>query len=172
MFKSNNIPTIIFAGIIMSFALTLHTSVPRADYFVAEVRSAVLVHLANQSRTHHDTNLATLQINPLLSLAAQMKANDMIQYHYFSHNNPYESYKTTWYWFDRVGYPVDAWRGENLAVDFTTSEGVHRAWMRSPDHRENILLDHYTDIGIATARGLVDGVMTTVVVEMFSGSYE
>ncbi|MFQ5541147.1 MAG: CAP domain-containing protein, partial [Candidatus Paceibacteria bacterium] len=44
---------------------------------------------------------------------------------------------------------------------------VERAWMDSPSHRANILNEHFTEIGIATAEGVYQGRQTTFVVQMF-----
>ena len=41
--------------------------------------------------------------------------------------------------------------------------------MRSSGHKANILYDRYTEIGVATASGIIDGISTTVVVQMFGG---
>ena len=39
--------------------------------------------------------------------------------------------------------------------------------MNSPEHRNNILNDSYTDIGIAVENGLIDGKDTTLVVALY-----
>ena len=135
--------------------------------FLAEVQAALLIDLTNSSRSSQ--NLATLKMNPLLTLAAQLKADDMVRHNYFAHIDPGDKEKTPWYWFELVGYPTNAWRGENLAADFYRSEDAHRAWMRSSGHKANILYDRYTEIGVATASGIIDGISTTVVVQMFGG---
>ena len=124
---------------------------PNSDY-IAAIFATVLVDQTNQSRMTE--NLSSLSVNTTLERAAQLKADDMASKSYFSHNSP--DGKTPWYWFDQVGYDYAA-AGENLAVNFTDSKDITEAWMRSPTHRANIMNGNYTEIGIATARGLYKG---------------
>ncbi|HEX2792372.1 MAG TPA: CAP domain-containing protein [Candidatus Paceibacterota bacterium] len=129
---------------------------------MAAVISAVLVDLANDDRT--DAALPALTVNPKLVAAAQAKADDMAAKSYFAHTSPDGT--TSWQWFKDAGYAY-ASAGENLAVDFNDSENVERAWMDSPTHRANILSGKFTEIGIATAVGELDGKRTVFVVQMF-----
>ncbi len=128
----------------------------------AAVISSVLVDLANDDRGAN--SLGGLAINPVLSAAAQAKANDMAAKGYFAHVSPEGI--NSWYWFTQAGYKF-SYAGENLAVDFSDSIDVERAWMNSPTHRANILNGHFTEIGIATAQGTYRGRPTTFVVQMF-----
>jgi uncharacterized protein YkwD len=130
--------------------------------YVAAVISAVLVDLANEDRA--ELALPKLTTNPLLTAAAQAKANDMAQKGYFSHTTP-EGYDS-WHWFKQVGYDY-RFAGENLAVNFSDSADVEAAWMASPTHRDNIVSPRYTEIGIATAVGMYQGRETVFVVQMF-----
>lgn len=128
----------------------------------ASVVSSVLVDLANTDRVA--SNLGTLAVNPVLVAAAQAKANDMAAKGYFAHTSP--DGLDSWHWFKQAGYNFQH-AGENLAVDFSDSADVERAWMNSPTHRANILNGKYTEIGIATASGFYQGRPTTFVVQMF-----
>jgi hypothetical protein len=130
--------------------------------YVAAVLSAVLVDLANQDRT--ELALADLKVNPLLIEAAQAKANDMAAKGYFSHTSP-EGYDS-WHWFKEAGYDYQ-YAGENLAVNFSDSGDVEKAWMNSPSHHDNIVNPHYTEIGIAVATGTYQGRATVFAVQMF-----
>ena len=129
---------------------------------VASVLAAVLVDLANGDRAA--AQVGSLRINPQLVAAAQAKANDMATKGYFAHVSP--EGKDSWYWFKQVGYSFE-YAGENLAVDFSDSGDVERAWLNSPLHRENILNAQFAEIGIATAEGLYEGHRATFVVQMF-----
>lgn len=130
--------------------------------FLALVKSAVLVDLTNESR--EASNVHKLAINPVLEQAAQMKANDMAAKSYFAHTSPEGI--TPWYWFGQAGYDY-RYAGENLAVNFSESAHVRDAWLNSPSHRDNLLQDKFTEIGIATAEGYYKGRKTTFVVQMF-----
>ncbi len=124
--------------------------------------NSVLVDETNENRSEADLN--TLHVNPVLQAAAQAKANDMATKGYFAHVTP-EGF-SPWYWFDFYGYNY-VYAGENLAVDFTDSKDVTDAWMRSPLHRANILNNHFTEIGIASARGVFQGHEAVFVVQLF-----
>ncbi|HSW77451.1 MAG TPA: CAP domain-containing protein [Candidatus Chromulinivoraceae bacterium] len=116
----------------------------------------------NQQRSSN--NLQSLKLSDALSRAAFMKAQDMFKQQYWAHTAP--DGKTPWYWFNEVGYNY-AYAGENLAKDFSTAGAVTTAWMASPDHRANILDAHYTEMGIATVDGSLEGRPTTLVVVLY-----
>lgn len=143
------------------FLLYHADKLPRSGY-LAEIFSTVLVKQTNEERV--DNNLSTLRTSALLTKAAQLKANDMAEKGYFSHNTP--DGKDSWYWFTLAGYAY-AYAGENLAVNFTDSSDVTRAWMQSPDHRANIVNGNFQEVGIATAEGTYKGKSTTFVVQLF-----
>ena len=129
---------------------------------VAAVVSAILVDLANGDRV--EGGLDELAINPILVAVAQAKANDMAMSGYFAHVSPEGI--DPWHWFQEEGYEYEH-AGENLAIDFSDSSDVERAWMNSPTHRDNILSGNFTEIGIATAQGMYQGRETTFVVQAF-----
>lgn len=150
--------------ILGSFTLTAYEAnlVKNDTGFLAAVLPSVLVTLANDDRT--DRGVEPLVYSEVLEHAAQMKANDMAEHSYFAHTSP--KGVTPWYWFEKVGYDFK-YAGENLAVDFEESEDVDDAWMASPHHRRNILETRFTQIGIATARGMHDGEEAVYVVQLF-----
>lgn len=120
-----------------------------------------LIQLANAERVKE--HLSELRQSPALEIAAQEKARDMRINDYFSHDSP--SNITPWYWIkQRYEY---VYAGENLAMDFLTSSGVHEAWLKSPTHRANILSEHFKEIGIAVVPADINGKHTTIVVQMF-----
>ncbi len=130
--------------------------------YLASVKAAFLVDLTNKDRAAE--GLPKLSINQNLVAAAGMKANDMSSKSYFAHISP--DGKNPWYWIKESGYKY-VYAGENLAVNFTSSEDVEDAWMESPTHRKNILNTRFTEIGIATASGVYKGDNTVFVVQMF-----
>ncbi len=153
----------VFAGAIFGiFTLAFVSNHLLNSPSLAAVISAVLVDLTNGDRAAH--TVGGLSVNPLLTAAAQAKANDMAARGYFAHVSP--DGKNSWYWFREAGYSF-IYAGENLAVDFYDSGDVERAWMNSPTHRRNILDGNFTEIGIATAQGTYQGRPTTFVVQMF-----
>jgi len=154
------IALIALAGFVFS---SIHTVVllNNSD-FLAAVLPRVLVDLANEDRGENALN--SLTPNSTLEIAAQLKADHMAQNSYFAHVSP--DGVTPWHWFIEAGYQFVA-AGENLAVNFSDSEDVEDAWMNSPGHRANILNDDFTEIGIATSRGIYKGQETVFVVQLF-----
>lgn len=129
---------------------------------VAAVVSAVLVELSNKGRA--EASVPTLQESSLLKAAAQAKADDMAQKGYFAHFDT--AGKAPWDWIQEAGYTYK-YAGENLAVQFTDSEDVVRAWLNSPAHRQNLLDTRFTEVGIALSTGMYEGRPTVFVVQMF-----
>ncbi len=130
--------------------------------YLSSVISSVLVEKTNKTRLNNGEN--QLAINDLLVLSAQMKANDMAEKGYFAHISP--DGKDPWYWLNKAGYQYKN-AGENLAVNFFDSDEVHDAWMNSPTHKENILRNGFTEIGIATAEGTYKGKKAIFVAQFF-----
>jgi len=150
------------AVVISMFVTLLHSAVFLGSGFLASILPAVLVDLANQDRSIQ--GLMSLTVNPILTEAAQKKANDMAARGYFAHTSP--SGVTPWFWFKNAGYQFTN-AGENLAINFYDSKDIETAWMNSPGHRANILNKNFTEIGVAMAEGMYQGRQTTFVVQMF-----
>ena len=112
--------------------------------------------------------LAPLVLNPELTKAAQMKAQDMFAKDYWAHVSPDGT--TPWVWIRKSGYNY-LYAGENLARGFDSSDSVLNAWMNSPEHRANLLSPNYTDIGFAVQSGMLTGTDTTLVVQEFGSPY-
>ncbi len=135
--------------------------------FMAAVLPSVVVNYANNDR--HKASEFSLKENPLLVKAAELKAKDMATRGYFSHEGP--NGETPWTWLDKVGYAY-VYAGENLAVNFFDSADVHRAWMNSPAHRENLLDKKFTEIGVGMAPGKFEGRDSIYVVEFFGSTVD
>lgn len=129
-----------------------------------ELSRSDLYTLTNQAREAQ--HLPDLRANSKLEAAAQLKLADMISQDYFAHTSP--SGVQPWTWFDKTNYDYQV-AGENLAMDFTSSQQVMTAWLNSPEHRQNIMLPGFTDIGIAVGSGVISGQTRTIVVQEFGG---
>jgi len=115
------------------------TSAPQAGLSQDEQK---LLNLINQERTK--AGLAALKADAALMDVARLKAKDMVQNNYFSHQSP------------TYGSPFDMMRqfgisfktaGENIAGN-STEEGATKAWMNSEGHRKNILNGNFNLTGI------------------------
>lgn len=106
-----------------------------------------MLQLVNQARSQN--NLPPLALDMQVTNVARVKAQDMIDNSYFSHNSP------------KYGSPFDMMKsfgvdyvkaGENIAGNQSV-ENAHNALMNSPGHRANILSPDYTHIGIGIKKG-------------------
>jgi hypothetical protein len=110
--------------------------------------------------------LVLLVKNSLLDEIAQAKVEDMFARQYFEHVSP--SGEGISQVAEAFGYEFIT-IGENLALgNYANDQALVQAWMNSPGHRENILGDSYSEIGIALARGTFEGNMTWLAVQVFA----
>jgi uncharacterized protein YkwD len=122
-----------------------------------------LIELTNLDR--RNAGLIELKRSSLLDQAAFAKAQNMFEEDYWDHFGP--NGESPWQFIRATGYDPYRYAGENLAKGFSTSEGVHQAWMASPTHKENIMESNYRDIGFAVVDGYLEGEKVTLVVQMF-----
>jgi len=113
----------------------------------SDISSENIVLLVNRERTNR--GLIPLRENIGLHNAATTKSMDMINRNYFDH---YAYGLTPWDFMLSYNYNYLT-AGENLAMDFETSEGVVSAWMKSPSHRANILNPDFQDVGVGIVKG-------------------
>lgn len=161
--RARTVAFVLLIALLAEGALLFGTSqlAPRSGLFGIIVANT-LIDETNQNRLANDES--ALVVSPLLTTAAQEKADDMVANNYFAHTSP--AGLTPWYWFQQVGYGF-TYAGENLAVNFSDSADVTNAWMNSAEHRANILNVSFTQIGIATAKGTYEGHPAVYVVELF-----
>ena len=106
-----------------------------------------IFNLINKQRT--DSGLSALKNDNEVQRVARIKAQDMVNNNYFSHQSP------------KYGSPFDMLKsfkisyksaGENIAGNSTNSGAVN-AWMDSSGHRANILnnIFNYTGIGVVSS---------------------
>ena len=119
------------------------------------------------NRVRINNNLARLQPNSKLDLAASEKLKDMADKEYFAHNSPQGV--SPWHWIDKSGYNY-TYAGENLALGFFNAPSTVSAWMNSPTHRTNIINTNYSEIGVATGKVTINGATNILVVQMFGQS--
>ncbi|GEL76786.1 CAP domain-containing protein [Tenuibacillus multivorans] len=99
--------------------------------------------LVNEEREKH--GLDPLEFSVEVSQVARTKSQDMADNNYFSHESP--TYGSP---FDMMkDFGVDYWSaGENIAMGQRTPEQVMDGWMNSDGHRENILQESFTHLGV------------------------
>lgn len=106
-----------------------------------------MLKLLNDARVQN--NLSPLIVDMELTNIARIKAQDMIDNNYFSHNSP------------KYGDPFDMMKafgikyvmaGENIAGNQDV-QNAQNALMNSPGHRANILNPDFTHIGLGIQKG-------------------
>ncbi|AKM82865.1 hypothetical protein A2422_02750 [Candidatus Woesebacteria bacterium RIFOXYC1_FULL_31_51] len=161
MNKNNFFKSIIISSAIFIFAfvfLAIPNLVKASGLSVENVYNEV-----NQTRIQNGQ--LALKKNNLLTLAAQRKAQDLISYGYWAHNNPTTG-ATPWKFILATGYRGRL-AGENLGRDYGDTGSLIGAWLASPTHKQNLLSNRYKETGIALATGVVNGQTRTVIVQMF-----
>ena len=150
---------VVIIGIVAnSFLSTYGVLGANSDY-----SPSTLLTSTNQQRTAVDQS--ELTINPLLTAAAQAKAEDMAARNYWSHDTP--DGQAPWSFITAAGYNYEL-AGENLAYGFNGAEEAVAGWMNSPGHRANILNAGYQNVGfgiVTVANYQGKGEQTIVVAE-------
>lgn len=135
--------------------------------YAANIPVDQIVSLTNQKRS--EIGVGSLTYSDTLSEAARQKGEDMLRQGYWAHVAPDGT--EPWDFFANVGYAY-RYAGENLARDFSNPTSAVEAWMASTSHRENLLSDRYKEIGVAVVEGDLNGVDTTIIVQLFGTKSE
>lgn len=112
-------------------------------------------------------NKDKLNLNNNLVNAAQKKAEDMSQMHYFGDISP--DGVTAWNYITNSGY-IYAIAGEDIALTNKHTTDILNAWKTSSPHKDNLLNNNFSDVGIGIAK--IDGIKSyknASVVVMFFG---
>lgn len=117
-----------------------------------------VVNLVNAERAN--LRLKPLSIDKNAATAAELRAREIKKS--FSHTRPDGSAFSTVLKENGVSYRTS---GENIASGQRTPEEVVKSWMNSKGHRENILSDKYTSIGV----GYYENGGTAYWVQLFIG---
>lgn len=116
--------------------------------------------LINAQRTKN--GLSSLKIDNEVQRVARIKAQDMVDNNYFSHNSPTYGSPFDMLKSFKISYKT---AGENIAGNSSNSAAV-TAWMNSEGHRANILNSSYNYTGIGVVKSPKYGKMY---VQMFIG---
>ena len=103
--------------------------------------------LINKQRTNN--GLQALKIDEEVQRVARIKAQDMVNNNYFSHNSPTYGSPFDMLKSFKISYKT---AGENIAGNSSNSGAVN-AWMNSSGHKANILNSsfNYTGIGVVSS---------------------
>lgn len=137
-------------AILVCFVLFLPMSAFVLPDVLAEEQRQI-VELTNQVRA--EKNLPPLAVVSKLDLSAQNKAEDMALGGYFAHVKDNKNLSS---WLRGVNYSYE-FAGENLAVGFSTAQGIVQAWKKSPTHYANLIDPDFKDLGVGLAGGVYNG---------------
>lgn len=109
-------------------------------------RETVLLHEMNRVRAQH--RLGRLRVDAHLERAARSHSREMLAEDVFRHG----AFGSRMLQFDVTGRLA----GENLAWGTgvrATARGIVAAWLRSPEHRANLLRPSFTRVGVGDLAG-------------------
>lgn len=138
----------------IAIAFTQATSEPRGTSTESLTLQTVnldkqkIYELVNSERAKEGLN--PLTTNVLLEQSACLKAQDMLDKNYWSHDAPDGT--QPWFFFENTGYVYDL-AGENLAYGYRTDEALVDGWMKSELHRKNILAN-YEESGLCVLNNI------------------
>ena len=119
-----------------------------------------VLNLINKQRTNN--GLSALKIDSEVQNVARVKAQDMVDNNYFSHNSPTYGSPFDMLKSYKVSYKT---AGENIAGNSSNTSAVN-AWMNSSGHKANILNSSFNYTGIGVVKGSKYG---KIYVQMFIG---
>lgn len=125
-----------------------------------ETERDVILRLINEERKKAGRPLLT--VDSTLEKAAQTKADDMVKNNYFSHTSP--TYGSPFKMIQDFGISYKA-AGENIAGN-PSIEAAVESWLKSDEHKKNILSNAYNYVGIGVANSKTYGY---IIVLMFIG---
>ena len=105
-----------------------------------------ILKIVNAHRTSR--GIQRLKMDEKLNMIAQLKAQDMADNKYFSHNSPF--YGSVFDMMQEHNYSYKT-AGENIAMGQKSAQSTMRAWMSSRGHRDNILKGEYSRSGVGYA---------------------
>lgn len=137
-------PTVTATATVRPTSTPVVTPTPAQNGSTSSEKAAQVIAQVNQERAQY--GLGSLREDSELTRAACVRAQEIVQK--FSHTRPDGSSWST---------VSSAASGENIAKGYATVEKVMAAWMSSQGHRENILRESFTRIGVCAYT--VDGVV-------------
>lgn len=155
--NKNNLSTILISLLVCLMGIFLLSSTA----YLTSITPENIISLTNEERIKN--NLSALTANQFLTKAAYQKGQTIFNNQIFQHNINDQKFST---WIYEADY-LYSYVGENLAIDFMTSEGVVKAWMNSPTHKKNLLNSYFKETGVAVIESEFKDHNTILVVQIF-----
>lgn len=107
-----------------------------------------------------------LRVNPTLTKAAQMRADIILKYENFSHQDPFEHIQLDTI-LPLLHYTF-AFASENIGMGDSSSKEFVNGFMHSPSHRDNLLNPKLTQTGVAIVTGPYKQYYVNIAVQLFA----
>ncbi|GGX84373.1 CAP domain-containing protein [Streptomyces minutiscleroticus] len=139
-----SVPRSLAALLVATAASTALTAAPASASAAPSTMRAAVIKLTNAERAK--AGCSALKRNAALGDAAQRHSADMAKHHFVGHDGSSGSTMTSR--AETAGYT--GWRAlaENVAGGQRTAAAVVKAWMKSPDHRANVVNCSLKHIGV------------------------
>lgn len=111
-------------------------------------KAEMVLKLVNQERSK--AGVPSLTLSTKLTDIANVKAKDMAEKNYFSHQSP--TYGSPFDMLKHFGVSF-SYAGENIAAGQKSAQEVMQSWMNSSGHKANILNKNYTQLGVGFYEG-------------------
>jgi len=107
-----------------------------------------------------------LRENAVLTKAAQMRADVILKYQNFSHQDPYEHIQLDTV-LPMVNYPF-RYASENIGMGDSSALAFVNGFMNSPSHKANLLNPDLQETGVALVTGPYKQYYVNIVVQLFA----
>lgn len=108
----------------------------------------------------------TLRMSPKLMDAAKKRADIILKYQNFSHQDPFENIELVTV-LPKVGYYY-RYATENIGMGGISAEDFVGGFMNSISHRENLLNTYLSDTGVAVVTGPYKQYFVNIAVQLFA----
>jgi uncharacterized protein YkwD len=112
------------------------------------------------------TGAPPLRENAVLTKAAQMRADVILKYQNFSHQDPYENIRLDTV-LPKVNYPF-RYASENIGMGDSSALAFVNGFMSSPSHKANLLNPDLQETGVALVTGPYKQYYVNIVVQLFA----
>lgn len=107
-----------------------------------------------------------LRINKTLALAAQKRADVILKYQNFSHQDPYEHIQLDTV-LPMMKYPF-RYASENIGMGDNSASAFVNGFMSSPSHKANLLNPQLEETGVAIVTGAYQQYYVNIAVQLFA----
>ena len=126
-----------------------HTATPQDEQTRYCATGAEVEMLQRINTFREDNGLKPLELSQPLGVAAESKAQDMAENNYLAHISP--DGQGLQELLNMVGYTFNTTIGENIAAGQQDPGATFEQWVNSPEHREIMLGEEFTAVGIGRA---------------------